>query len=249
MVTRRHFAVGAGLFTSMVGATWAADAPAEWSSDLVREFVRLNAKSAGRLGVAVLDTGTGKRVGHRSDERFPMCSTFKTLACAAVLARVDAGHEDLKSAHPLASQRPRDLFAHYEGAGRRQWHDGRGTLRSRHDLERQYGGQPRSWRALEDRRRLPPMSGPSAILSPELTARKEAITGRLPATLETRRRRCDGVQPARPHRRRCSVPAIARTAPRMDGLEPDRRRETARRRRRSLAHRRQDGERRSWHDE
>ena len=50
---------------------------------------------AGRLGVAVLDTATGELVGHRLDERFPMCSTFKFLAAATVLARVDAGQERL----------------------------------------------------------------------------------------------------------------------------------------------------------
>ena len=49
----------------------------------------------GRLGVAVLDTSTGELAGHRLDERFPMCSTFKFLAAAAVLARVDAGQERL----------------------------------------------------------------------------------------------------------------------------------------------------------
>jgi len=50
---------------------------------------------AGRLGVAVLDTGTGELVGHRLDERFAMCSTFKFIAVAMVLARVDAGQERL----------------------------------------------------------------------------------------------------------------------------------------------------------
>ena len=50
---------------------------------------------AGRLGVAVLDTATGQLDGHRLDERFPMCSTFKFLAAAMVLARVDAGQERL----------------------------------------------------------------------------------------------------------------------------------------------------------
>jgi len=49
----------------------------------------------GRLGVAVLDTATGTLSGHRLDERFPMCSTFKFLAVALVLARVDAGQEQL----------------------------------------------------------------------------------------------------------------------------------------------------------
>lgn len=49
----------------------------------------------GRLGVSILDTGTGKRIGHRADERFPMCSTFKFLAAALVLSRVDRGEERL----------------------------------------------------------------------------------------------------------------------------------------------------------
>ncbi len=47
----------------------------------------------GRLGVAVLDTGSGRLTGHRLDERFPMCSTFKWLLAAAVLQRVDRGDE------------------------------------------------------------------------------------------------------------------------------------------------------------
>ena len=57
---------------------------------------QLEQQSGGRLGVAVLDTATGKRFGQRTDERFPMCSTFKLLAVAAVLARVDRGQERLE---------------------------------------------------------------------------------------------------------------------------------------------------------
>ncbi len=49
----------------------------------------------GRLGVAALDTGSGKRIDYRSNERFPMCSTFKMLAVAAVLTRVDDGRDHL----------------------------------------------------------------------------------------------------------------------------------------------------------
>ena len=55
----------------------------------------LERKHGGRLGVSILDTGSGRRVGHRADERFLMCSTFKLLAVAAVLARVDRGAERL----------------------------------------------------------------------------------------------------------------------------------------------------------
>ncbi|MBP1473279.1 class A beta-lactamase [Frateuria sp. MAH-13] len=53
----------------------------------------LEQRHGGRLGVSILDTGNGRRVAHRGDERFLMCSTFKVLAAAAVLARIDRGEE------------------------------------------------------------------------------------------------------------------------------------------------------------
>jgi beta-lactamase class A len=43
----------------------------------------------------VRDTETGATIEHRADERFPMCSTFKLLAAAAALKRVDEGAERL----------------------------------------------------------------------------------------------------------------------------------------------------------
>ena len=55
----------------------------------------IEAKVGGRLGVAALDVASGRRLGWRADERFPMCSTFKAMAVAAVLKRVDAGQERL----------------------------------------------------------------------------------------------------------------------------------------------------------
>src|ERR1044072_712790 len=51
--------------------------------------------SGGRRGVAPTDTASGKRLPYRADERFAMCSTFKFLAAAAVLERVDRGQEKL----------------------------------------------------------------------------------------------------------------------------------------------------------
>jgi beta-lactamase class A len=55
----------------------------------------LERRSGGRLGVYAMDTGSGRTLEHRAHERFPMCSTFKLLAVAAVLARVDQRNEDL----------------------------------------------------------------------------------------------------------------------------------------------------------
>lgn len=58
-------------------------------------LAELERRHGGRLGVAVLDTGSGRRMAYRADERFPMCSTFKFLAAACVLARVDRQEESL----------------------------------------------------------------------------------------------------------------------------------------------------------
>lgn len=53
----------------------------------------LDARHGGRLGVAFLDSGSGRLLTHRGDERFALCSTFKWLLAAQVLAEVDAGRE------------------------------------------------------------------------------------------------------------------------------------------------------------
>jgi beta-lactamase class A len=66
------------------------------ANDLLGQVILdAEARLKARLGVAILDTETGRRWQHRADERFPMCSTFKGLAGAAVLALVDGGREDL----------------------------------------------------------------------------------------------------------------------------------------------------------
>ncbi|HEX3862382.1 MAG TPA: class A beta-lactamase [Stellaceae bacterium] len=59
------------------------------------KLAELETRSGGRLGVAILDTETGRRLAHRGDERFALCSTFKALAAACVLARVDRGADRL----------------------------------------------------------------------------------------------------------------------------------------------------------
>jgi beta-lactamase class A len=66
------------------------------SEDLAARLAGLERDSGGRLGCAVLDTRTGKRIGRRAGERFPMCSTFKAPAVAFVLERVDRGEESLE---------------------------------------------------------------------------------------------------------------------------------------------------------
>lgn len=65
------------------------------ADDAVSSLRELERRNGGRLGVAMLDTAGGRRVAYRGDERFPMCSTFKFLAAALMLARVDRGEEKL----------------------------------------------------------------------------------------------------------------------------------------------------------
>ena len=43
----------------------------------------------------MIDTATEQEFSHRADERFMMLSSFKLLACAVLLSRVDTGNESL----------------------------------------------------------------------------------------------------------------------------------------------------------
>jgi beta-lactamase class A len=74
------------------------------ADDGAASIAALERKLGGRIGVAALDSGTGKRIEHRADERFPMCSTFKFLLAGAILARVDKGAENLGRVVPYRQQ-------------------------------------------------------------------------------------------------------------------------------------------------
>jgi beta-lactamase class A len=98
MINRRRFSIGAGaalVGCGISGGLNGARAARGLSHQLTGDLDKIEAESGGRLGVALLDTMSGERAGRRVDERFPMCSTFKLLATAAVLGRVDADRERL----------------------------------------------------------------------------------------------------------------------------------------------------------
>jgi beta-lactamase class A len=81
--TRRGLIAGAALAPL---TAWAGDNP----EGLIGAIEK---RAGGRLGVSVFDTQTGRRIRHRADERFPMCSTFKLLLAAAILNRIENGME------------------------------------------------------------------------------------------------------------------------------------------------------------
>ena len=63
--------------------------------DLAPELTALEKRAGGRLGVGILEVASGRMAGHRLDERFAMCSTFKLLLAAVVLKEAERGQWSL----------------------------------------------------------------------------------------------------------------------------------------------------------
>ncbi|KAF0804069.1 beta-lactamase [Alcanivorax xiamenensis] len=94
-LSRRGFLLGSMLALPAMGLAAKATDHGKVSDLLSRRCQEWEHRHGGRVGVAVWNLATGYRAGHRVDERFLMCSTFKALAAALVLARVDRGEESL----------------------------------------------------------------------------------------------------------------------------------------------------------
>jgi beta-lactamase class A len=112
------------ILRGLTGAAFAALAPrslafaagAPFDSEGFAQAIRAaEATGAGRLGVALLDSETGKRFASRGNERFPVTSTFKFLAAASVLSRVDRGSEQLDRRIPIE---PSDLVEYAPVTGK-----------------------------------------------------------------------------------------------------------------------------------
>lgn len=105
MMQRRHFsALLATALPSLALAQKNQKNLSQNSKAAMQRLRAIEAGSGGRLGVYIVDTATGASVSHRAGERFPMCSTFKVLAAALVLQRVDAGHEQLDRRIPYGRE-------------------------------------------------------------------------------------------------------------------------------------------------
>ncbi len=97
-------------------ATAMADAP---------DFAGIERTSGGKLGVFALDTGTGRALAWRADQRFPFCSAFKAPLAAFVLSKVDRG--DLRLNQPV-SYGAADVLSAYAPITRQHVGDGAMTL-------------------------------------------------------------------------------------------------------------------------
>ena len=78
--------LGSGLGGVVSPPLYAAESP----------IAEIERRYGGRLGVFAINPASGRTLAYRADERFLMCSTFKGLLVAQVLARVDAGKENLE---------------------------------------------------------------------------------------------------------------------------------------------------------
>lgn len=111
MIGRRDIlfgAAGGGLALGLMGASRVSAQILTCGPPTAR-LDALEAQSGGRLGVAILDMETGATRAYKARQRFPMCSTFKFVLAAAILARVDQGRENLGRKVPV---RASDLVSH-----------------------------------------------------------------------------------------------------------------------------------------
>jgi beta-lactamase class A len=92
---RRRTLLGSALLAPALFLPVAARA-ADSDDEIDRRIGALEKRIGGRIGVSVIDTQTNISFGYRETESFPMFSTFKVLAAAMVLVRVDKGEENLE---------------------------------------------------------------------------------------------------------------------------------------------------------
>lgn len=112
MIDRRTFlaaGASAALATACRAAAPARDpAPARTAIDARKRFeaIRATLGPGGRLGVAAIDTGSGRELRFDADSRYAMASTFKFPLAAAVLALADKGKLSLDEELPFAPGDP-----------------------------------------------------------------------------------------------------------------------------------------------
>ncbi|AVN35090.1 carbapenem-hydrolyzing class A beta-lactamase SME-4 [Serratia marcescens] len=119
MSNKVNFKTASFLF-SVCLALSAFNAHANKSDAAAKQIKKLEEDFDGRIGVFAIDTGSGNTFGYRSDERFPLCSSFKGFLAAAVLERVQQKKLDINQKVKYES---RDLEYHspittkYKGSG------------------------------------------------------------------------------------------------------------------------------------
>ncbi|HAT31856.1 MAG TPA: class A beta-lactamase [Janthinobacterium sp.] len=76
------------LLLALASAPFAGSAIAAAQAPVTSQsrFAELERGTGGRLGIAAIDTGSGRQIDYRSSERFPLCSTCKIMVTSAILS-------------------------------------------------------------------------------------------------------------------------------------------------------------------
>jgi beta-lactamase class A len=101
--------IAAWLTVAAFGAPYVSKAQGLDASRLEAAVRAEEAQLSARIGAAVLDTKSSTIWAYRGDERFPLDSTHKAFACAALLAKVDRGETSLQKRVTIVAA---DLVAH-----------------------------------------------------------------------------------------------------------------------------------------
>jgi beta-lactamase class A len=84
-LTRRRLLLRAAALPLLAGCQ--TSAPTSRDSTALAQLQALEQSFDGRLGLCAIETGSGRSLAWRAAERFPLCSTFKAVLAAAVLAQ------------------------------------------------------------------------------------------------------------------------------------------------------------------
>jgi beta-lactamase class A len=120
LIGRRDF-VAASIVLASGCARSAPPPPAEDPALAARfEAIRATLGPGGRLGVAAIDTGSGRELRFDADSRYAMASTFKLPLAGALLAMADRGRLSLEEKLPIPPGEPLDnspAITRYRGEG------------------------------------------------------------------------------------------------------------------------------------
>ncbi|EKF9795923.1 PSE family carbenicillin-hydrolyzing class A beta-lactamase [Vibrio cholerae] len=83
------------VFTLLMPSVVFASSPKFQSVE--QEIKGIESSLSARIGVAILDTQNGESWDYNGDQRFPLTSTFKTIACANLLYDAEHGKVNLNS--------------------------------------------------------------------------------------------------------------------------------------------------------
>ncbi|CAJ1582819.1 class A beta-lactamase [[Mycobacterium] wendilense] len=107
-LTRRQALVGLAAVAVLAGCRPAGALPPSQPADRL-DLAGIEDRHGARIGMYAVDLGSGTSLAHGADDRFAMCSTFKTYAAARVLQLADQDRLQLDTPVPVTES---DIVTH-----------------------------------------------------------------------------------------------------------------------------------------